>query len=312
MGQSAIVLSTMKFKKTAMIAAALVCFAVFSTYALGGSYTYKRRYSIGSSSVYTLTTRAYHNGKFASESVATSKHVIVKRKGVPFERVTFTGLEETSKQGRKDLTAMPSVVSKVKPFYMSLAPHGSLSIPKLTVPQMTGPITDLITFWVALSPKVGADQLHSVGAKRTLKKPFGGDWASGASLPVGRDETVVTSQLVALTSKTATFKTSFLPPSKQGIQMARPFMTKRVVSTSPNNFEQVQAIGDGEFDAMWGNEHFIITETVDRKSGQIIHATMENYLKLKLRVQCDAAFKRCGPELPFSITRRETLDRVSK
>lgn len=302
----------MKLKKAAPIAAVFVCFVIGSTYASGGPYTYKRVYDVGASSVYRLTTRAYHNGKFASESIATSRHLIVERKGTPFERVTFTGLEESTKQGKKSLVALPGIVKKVKPFYISLAPHGSLSIPKLNVPQMTGPITDLITFWVALSPKVGADKLHAVGAGRTLQKPFGGDWANGASLPVGRDQTVVTSQLIALTPKTTTFKTSFLPPSGAGIQMAHPFMTKRVVSTAPNNFEQVQAIGDGEFDAMWGNERYVITETVDRKSGQIIHATMDNYLKLKLRVQCDAGFKRCGPEFPFTITRKETLVRVSK
>ena len=92
--------------------------------------------------------------------------------------------------------------------------------------------------------------------------------------------------------------------------MAYDWMQRPVSGTSPNNFEQTQVVGKNRLNAMWGDERFTITTTVDRASGKILHATMTNQLKLMLRVECDPAFQACGPEFPFTITRKETLTLV--
>ena len=101
-------------------------------------------------------------------------------------------------------------------------------------------------------------------------------------------------------------------PRTQGMQMAYPWMQEPVSSGTPNNFEQVISAGNGKFTAMWGNEDFTITTVVNKDSGVIEHATMTNNLALKIRVQCDAAFQACGPELPYSITRKEVLALVPR
>lgn len=44
----------------------------------------------------------------------------------------------------------------------------------------------------------------------------------------------------------------------------------------------------------------------------ILHATMINHLRLTLRVQCNSGFTSCGPQFPYSISRRETLSLIGR
>jgi len=240
--------------------------AVAFAHAQDSSYSYKRSYDVGQSLVYKLTTDTYNNGKFASKSVAVANDLIVDRHRIPYEKITFTGFKESTVRGRSALTTMEDVARRVQQFYISLDHAGGIAIPKPDVPQMTGPITDFITYWVTLSSKIGADTLHVVDAKATAQKPLTGIWSDGKAIPVGRDQTVATVELVALGIKTARFRTSFVAPSTAAFQMAHAFMTKPIVRGAPNSFEQIQSIGNGKFNAMWGNESFVVTVTVDRTS----------------------------------------------
>lgn len=273
----------------------------------GGTFTYKRTYRIGNTYGYMLTTNTFHNGKLVSKSRAKSLFRVVRRDGIPSTRVKFLGLKMATPKSGGGFHSLDHFARKVKPFYLSLAPGGRLAVPNLTVPHMTGPVTDMVTYLVALSPKAGIGSLHLVGEHVTATTPFGCNWANGRTAFVGRDELSVTSRLVALAPKTATMVVAFTPPPTTALTMAHSWMVKPVAAPVPNNFEQVSPEGGAKVYAMWGHERFTIMATVARSTGMILHATMLNKLDVKLRVQCNRDFTRCGPEIPFSIIRKEEL-----
>ncbi len=273
-----------------------------------GGYTYRRAYRPGARFDYVLTTDAWHDGRFASETLARSHHEVVLRDGAPWERVTFTSLEVATDSLHRHYISYDADAGRVAPFYLSLAPDAKLHMPKLTVPRMTAAVTDLVTYWVAMSGRVGVDSLHAPGDRYASPSPLVGRWAHGATMPVGEDVLSVTDELVAESDSTVTFRTSFEPPARQAMKTAYAWMIHPISTDGPNNFQQVMAAGPGTFNAMWGRERFTITTTVARESGIILHATMTNELRLRLRVGCDAALARCAHELPYAITRRERLE----
>ena len=87
-------------------------------------------------------------------------------------------------------------------------------------------------------------------------------------------------KLEMLDGETATIESAFLSPEEACITMHKTWMKESVRSGIPNNFQQVQKAGE-RYNVMWGHEQFIITSQVDRESGIIRRATMDNTLTLK-------------------------------
>ncbi|HUI71763.1 MAG TPA: hypothetical protein VL354_14685, partial [Spirochaetia bacterium] len=241
----------------------------------------------------------------SSESIAEARLQVVSKDGAPFDRVAFVSLKETNDPTGGEFRQLNAL--RVKPFDISLARGANVTIPRLTVPYMTGPITDFVTYWVALSARTGIDALHTVGATCTASQPFGGTWANGSTTPVGHDKLQVVSALIAEDATTVTFRSVFAPPRAQAMKMAYPWMREPVSSEAPNNFEQVREASNGSFLAMWGSEDFTITTQVKSDTGLIERASMTNHLSLRIRTRCDAGLQACGPEIPSTITREEVL-----
>ena len=114
-------------------------------------YSYARAYGAGSQFDYTLATRVEHNGNPASTSVAVAHDLVVSRAGVPSDQITFTHLKECAVTGTSACKVLDVQARQVPPFLLSLAAGGSIAVPHVAVPQMTGPVTDLVTYWVAMS-----------------------------------------------------------------------------------------------------------------------------------------------------------------
>lgn len=291
-----------------MLPAAITAIAM-SMVANGASapYSYAREYRVGSQLDYVLATRVLHNGKPASNSVAVAHDAVVSRSGVPFDRVTFRHLKECSGSGSAKCKILDSYASEVAPVYVSLAAHGTISMPRLKVSEMTGTVTDFVTFWVAMSAKMGIAKLHRPGDHLLVPAPILGSWANAGSIPLGRDYLAVAQQLVSMTPDTVTFRTSFRPPDQHGLAMAQAWMQTPVSGSTPNNFEQLIEQGKAGATVMWGHEKFTITTTVRRTSGVILEAQMENELDLQMRMGCTSDADHCGPAMPFTVTRHETL-----
>lgn len=237
------------------------------------AYRYHRVYAPGDVYRYRLTTASSVNGAAREPVSAVSVHEVV---GPPplRERIHFEG----------DLASVP-------PYELSLAadaPKGALALPSLAGLDggAVGMVTDLHTFFVAVSPKTG-------------KEPARGDWG------IGQDCILISRKVVAEDAGQVTFETSFEPPARPCLTPRAPWMEAPVVAGVPNNFQQVRK-GDGGSMPMWGRERFVVRSVVRRRDGLILRATMDNELTLKVRLACDESLSNCQGEAP--VTMRRSLE----
>jgi hypothetical protein len=79
-----------------------------------------------------------------------------------------------------------------------------------------------------------------------------------------------------------------------------------VKGDAPNNFQNIMKL-NGALLVMWGDEEFIVDAWIDRTTGKILRATMDNTLTLRMRVGCNESLDTCAAELPRVIHRDETL-----
>src|SRR4029078_8334484 len=108
-----------------------------------------RDYKKGKSFRSRLTTETFTNNQPQGKTVAIPFYTIVDDDSSLAEEVRW--LSKTIYTKKDSLTA-DSIARKVAPYRLSLMPNGTLKIPPLTVPEMTGEITDLNTFYVAVCP----------------------------------------------------------------------------------------------------------------------------------------------------------------
>ncbi len=265
-------------------------------------FHYSRTYQLNEKFGYTLSTVSTENGQFESEDTAESDHKVILD-GVPFEEISWKNLSKKDKNGSSNL----SIDAKnVKPYQISLHSDGSLKIPALTVPSMVGMITDLNTFYVAISKSIGMQKISRLGDVYENPEMLKGNWADGVNSLVGQDCTNVTLSMVELKQDIAVVKTAFLAPKKECISMNKSWMLVPVKDGTPNNIQQITKTGDS-YMAMWGHEQFIIITEIDRASGIIRHATMDNTLTLKMKTGCDSNLDNCQSEFPLTIQRDEQL-----
>ncbi len=102
------------------------------------------------------------------------------------------------------------------------------------------------------------------------------------------------------------FRTSFFAPNASCFQMPKSWMTDSIKEGIPNNFFNKMK-SDGKQTIMWGFEQFVIESWIERDSGKIIRATMENDLIMRMKVGCDDALESCAAEFPFQIHRSQRL-----
>lgn len=266
-------------------------------------YRYVRRYEPGRRFRYRQETRHWTNSKLDSVHVATSHHEVL-RGAVARERVRWEDLEVT----RGDKTAsQTALAAAIEPYEISLHPDGSLALPPLREPAMVGPISDLTTFYVAISPSIGIDTLTKVGDEHVMPEAVRGVWTVLPHTPLGEDCIVPRVKITHLDVNTVTFHTAFEPPSTPCLEPLGPWMREPVDGTRPNNFRQVTADPSGTRIVMWGREAFTTECRVERPSGRILVASMENTLTLKVRVGCDATLESCAGEFPTTIRRTVKL-----
>jgi len=254
----------------------------------------------------------YENGAFKREEVAESVHEVPAR-GLPRERIRFTSLTKRTEGGTEDLS---EAIAAFPPYEASVAnadDPDALALPDIKGWDMgvVGPVTDLHTFLVAVSPQVGADKVTRAGETHTLPEAPKASWANGENIPVGEDCIRISVTLVEMNAETAIYRTTFMPPESACLEMLKPWMEAEVVEGAPNNFQQQMNLG-GAAAVMWGREEFVVTSTVRRSDGRILSATMDNRLDLRLKVGCDANLNSCKHELPMKIRRDLTLELLKK
>lgn len=266
------------------------------------TYQFQRRYVDGDSYRYRVTSKAERNGMPDGEATAVSHHtVVVPRDGAPFERIGWIQYVTRDASGRETPSAD---AEKVPPYEISLAAQGRVDLPRTTVPAMIGMVTDLNTFMVAISPRVGVQRLRTVGDRHTHPELLRGNFADGRQIVLGQDCTELTLTLRELTADMARIETRFVVPTRECLGV-RTWMTRREPLAS--NFQMIRNPSGEIFDAFWGTEVFTVVSEVRRSNGQILKATMDNTLDLTMKT-CDVSFAICKGEYPVKSHRVVTLD----
>src|SRR5690242_12275559 len=116
----------------------------------------ERVYKKGDVFKYQLTSESYNNGNLNAKSVSVSEHTVVADSGFLAEEIKWLSKKLYT---TKDTTSQDDIAKKVKPYRISLVPGDHMKMPPLTVPEMTGEITDLNTFYVAIAPALHAQKL---------------------------------------------------------------------------------------------------------------------------------------------------------
>ncbi len=270
-------------------------------------HVHQRLYVPGDQYQYRMVRTYYENGAFKREEVVESVHE-VPAEGPPRERIRFTKLTKRTVDETKDLS---EAIAAFPPYEASIAQADNpdaLALPDIKGWDMgvVGPVTDLHTFLVAVSPQVGVDQVTLPGESHTLPEAPMASWANGDDIPVGEDCIQISITLIGLDAETAVYETRFMPPDEPILEMLKPWMEAQVVEGTPNNFQQLTKL-DASAMVMWGREEFVITSTVRRSDGMILEASMDNHLDLRLKVGCDPALNTCQHELPMKIRRELSL-----
>ncbi|NII27087.1 hypothetical protein HB364_18510 [Pseudoflavitalea sp. X16] len=267
---------------------------------------FPRKYKVGEKYRYRLTTEQYYNKNWNSTSVVIIEcTVVADSAGVLWDEVrNLSKIMYTP----NDTTNMDKEAQAVKPYRITLQPHGKIEIPKLEVAAMTGPVTDFITFFVAISPQSLITTLQKKGDSLVVKEPAKGNFTNGTTIPYGEDCLAITGYVTDLTSKAVKLRTKFMPPARSCLTFLLDDMSKPVTAGIPNNFQMVQPAAPDKYNVLFGNEEFTINSVVSRKDGKIMAADMSNTLHLTMRMNCTGDYKNCQMEAPFHIQRNLKLE----
>jgi hypothetical protein len=301
----------MKIKVYALKACLLIIFLQVSLITLAqdkaiAGKLFPRKYKTGDKYRYRLTTEQFYNGKWNGTSVVILEcTVITDRAGIAWDEVRSLSKMQYSP---KDTLNMDEEALAVQPYRITLHPDGTIAIPKIEVPGMTGPITDFITFFVAVSPQSRITTLEKEGDSLIKKETVKGNFANGKTILLGEDCLAIKAYIIAVTAQEVKFRTRFLPPVQPCLAFLLEDMQKPVTAGVLNNFQMVQPTAIGKLNVQFGNEEFTINTSMNRKDGKIKSAAMSNTLHLSLRMNCDGEYKNCQMEVPFLIQRNLKLE----
>ena len=250
---------------------------------------------------YKLTTEVDRGGR-KSKTVSIAELTTVNNKNSVYEVRWVSKISY-----EKDTLILDSIAQKVKPYTISLSPKGSVALPKLTIPEMTGEITDLNTFFVALSPALNSQKLTVYSPVYVNNKLLHENFADGVYILQGSDCIQVTQTLLKTTGRYSVIKTEFVPPSSFCLVPLLDTIA-HISFDSPNNFQMLQKAGSDKVNLLWGMESFTVVSTIDNKSRRILEATMENNLNLRMRYNASTDLRAYAAEIPFAIKRKLKLE----
>lgn len=257
-----------------------------------------RKYKDGEIFRYKLTSDSYRNDKASPRAVAISQHMIIQDSGHYSEVVRWISKKLYA---GNDVIDQDSIARMVTPYVISLSPGNHVKMPPLTIPEMTGEITDLNTFYVAISPALHIQKLSD-------KLPFfmdsvvRGNFADGGRILKGEDCIHVSQKLISHDKSIVIIETAFKPPVELSIKPLLDTIGKKTFGYF-NNFQMVQQGVPGKVNLMWGVEEFTITSTIDIVTGQILKADMINLLSLRMRVNSSPDLQSYDAEIPMNIKR---------
>jgi hypothetical protein len=253
-------------------------------------HVFERRYESGQEFSYRIEDRRrqqFGETVTSTIAVARSAHRVAFEAGVPVEVVGWIDVMDlVTGINRTDLGGLP-------PSRVSLHPSGPIEPGNpVNDPLMIGMATDLVTFYISVSPKIGTANLHLPGDKATAPAPVFGNFADGTAFLVGRDKFRVDVEITALSAQTVEYATYLQPLAFEAGELHREFMQQAACPSAPNNIQYVRRQGESYL-AAWGCESIAVQTKIDRQSGAIVEALMVNYLLQNVKTCQDAALTQC-------------------
>lgn len=263
-----------------------------------------RKYIAGETYKYKLTTDTWQNDKYTGEAVSISEHRVINDGGAFTEEIKW--LNKTTKDA-SDTARVISIARMVPAYRISLAPEGKVLLPKLFIPEMVGEITDLNTFFVAISPALNAQKLSTENRDFKNASFQQGHFADSITILYGTDCIQVSQHLLSSDKKYTTIRTDFTPPDSFCLSPLLDTVTKKMY-TLPNNFQMIRKGTGDKVNFFWGIESFTITSKLDNKTGFILEASMENILTLQMRYNASPDLKTYAVQMPVKIKRVVKLE----
>ena len=265
-----------------------------------------RKYKEGEIYRYRLTMEELHDGKFDHKNIAVCELKVIKNSlGVYNDEVRWVSRKTINEKDSIDATKEALLV---KPYLISLDPKGKIDLPKIEIPEMTEPIQDFNTFFVAASSMVGATKLTNKGDSILNKEGVIADFSNGSFILKGEDCIAFSVKMTDCTNDQVMIRTTFFPPVKSCLTFLTPDMNTPVVPNTINNFQMVMQTAPDKYLVQYGREFFYVNSTIQKSDGKIIHATMFNQLNLKMKINCDKDYKDCQFEMPFTEVRSLILE----
>lgn len=266
-----------------------------------------RAYKEGDVYRYKLSLVEYHNNKLDSKVESICELRVKKDSmGAWYDEVNWLSSKTTR---AKNNAVEDADAAAVKPYAVSLDPKGRMPMPKMDAyPSMTEPIEDFHTFFVAVSPMIGAYALKKPGDSLVLGQAIKADFSNGANIIKGDDCFKVTLRMIEDTKDYVKIYTGFMPGTKPCFPYILKQMNTPVIKDTANNFQEVTQTGRDSYTIQYGREMFYIISTVNKADGKIVHAELYNNLKLKSCPNCSMDYKNCSPPKPYSEQRNLVLE----
>lgn len=189
---------------------------------------------------------------------------------------------------------------------VTLDPNHNPTFPDLSKlgPQIVGPITDFMTFYVDLWLAEKAGKLAHAGDHFYFKRGGPNSWADGSYVLIGEESIDFDFTLMDLnpSDNTATLLVRHVPPEKPEIRLPADWMHKPVADT-PNNWVQIKKTKDGKYLAAVGKETFAVEMKISLKDGKILSGSIKNPVETEERECEDAALLHCRDPKPHHIER---------
>lgn len=264
-----------------------------------------RHYVAGETVRYVMT--GVNQGRDSTRTYTAESEAIVEREqdGTFFEDTRWIHLEV---DGREVALDEKSLAFRQ---HLSLDPRHAMPFPDIrgVNPMLIGPVFDLMTFYVDLHPALSKGRLVHAGDHVYVPHPQANSWADGVRILVGQDRIDFDLTLVDAGDRAAHLRVRHVPPPEPGLELPAEWMGSPV-GDGPNNWVQVEKVArsdPAEYVAAVGRESFDVDLNVERPSGRIVSATMDNPVDV-VEMRCrDAALKDCTDRARYRIQRRIEL-----
>lgn len=295
----------LEFAATACAAVACRTPAPTGHAAAGDARPLARRYAVGEVIRYVMTGVNEGRGRMTNYTAESEGVVTRAADGTFYEDTRWTRLEI---DGQEIALDEKSLAFRQQ---LSLDPGYQMPFPGIqdVQPQLIGPILDLMTFYVDLHPALHQHRLAKAGDHLYVPHGQPNSWADGTRVILGEDCVDFDLTLVRVGDGSADLRVRHVPPPKPTIRLPADWM-RAPVGDAPNNWVQVEKDASASPPvhlAAVGHEVFDVDLRIERPSGRILSARMDNPVDV-LQMRCeDESLVGCGDPARYRIHRRIEL-----